>query len=99
MEKEIIISAKGLSKSFGSGDSKVTAVDDVSVEVYRGELVAVTGESGSGKSTLLNLLGGLDSPDAGTITVGDEELTKLKDHQLAAGTRALCSSSTILSRC
>ena len=84
MEKETIIKAEGLVKTFGSGDSKVTAVDGVSLEVYKGELVAVTGESGSGKSTLLNLLGGLDKPDEGTVNVGGEELTKLKDHELAA---------------
>ncbi|MBR1392223.1 MAG: ABC transporter ATP-binding protein [Ruminococcus sp.] len=84
MDKEIIISAKGLTKTFGSGDSRVTAVNDVSLEVYKGEIVAVTGESGSGKSTLLNLLGGLDKPDSGTVTVDGRELTALKDHQLAA---------------
>lgn len=84
MDKEIIISAKGLTKTFGSGDSKVTAVNNVSLEVYKGEIVAVTGESGSGKSTLLNLLGGLDKPDSGTVTVDGRELTALKDHQLAA---------------
>ena len=84
MEKDIIISAKDLVKSFGAGDSKVTAVNGVSLEVSRGELVAVTGESGSGKSSLLNLLGGLDKPDSGTVTVGGEELTALKDHELAA---------------
>lgn len=84
MDKEIIISAKGLTKTFGSGDSKVTAVNNVTLEVYKGEIVAVTGESGSGKSTLLNLLGGLDKPDSGTVTVDGRELTALKDHQLAA---------------
>ena len=84
MDNKLIISAKDLVKTFGSGDNKLTAVDHVSLEVYSGEFVAITGESGSGKSTLLNLLGALDTPDEGTITVGDEELTKLKDHQLAA---------------
>ena len=84
MEKEILIQARDLVKTFGSGDNAVTAVNGVSAEIYRGEFVAVTGESGSGKSTLLNLLGGLDRPDSGTVTVGEEELTKLKDHELAA---------------
>ena len=84
MEKEIIISAKNLTKTFGSGENKVVAVDDVSLEIYKGEFVAITGESGSGKSTLLNLMGGLDKPDSGTITVQGSELTKMKDHQLAA---------------
>ena len=83
MEKEIMISAKELTKTFGSGESKVTAVDGISLEVYKGEFVAVTGESGSGKSTLLNLLGGLDTPDTGSITVDGREITKLKDSKLA----------------
>ena len=83
MEKEIMISAKELTKTFGSGDNKVTAVDGISLEVYKGEFVAVTGESGSGKSTLLNLLGGLDKPDTGSITVDGREITKLKDSKLA----------------
>ena len=83
MEKEIMISAKELTKTFGSGESKVTAVDGISLEVYNGEFVAITGESGSGKSTLLNLLGGLDKPDTGSITVDGREITKLKDSKLA----------------
>ena len=83
MEKEIMISAKGLSKTFRTGDSKVLAVDRVDLEVYKGEFVAITGESGSGKSTLLNLLGGLDKPDTGDITVDGREITKLKDSKLA----------------
>ena len=52
MDNELIISAKDLVKSFGSGDNKLTAVDHVSLEVYSGEFVAITGESGSGKSGL-----------------------------------------------
>ena len=83
MDKEIMISAKGLNKTFGSGDNKVTAVDDVSLDVFKGEFVAVTGESGSGKSTLLNLLGGLDKPDSGSVSVDGRELTKLTDSKLA----------------
>ena len=51
--------------------------------MYKGEFVAITGESGSGKSTLLNLLGGLDKPDTGDITVDGREITKLKDSKLA----------------
>ncbi len=83
MKNEVIISAKNLVKTFGSKQNKVTAVDDVSLEVYKGELVAVTGQSGSGKSTLLNLLGGLDKPDSGTIIAMDENITAIKDSRLA----------------
>jgi putative ABC transport system ATP-binding protein len=81
--KEIIISAEGLVKTYGSGENKIAAVDKVDLKVYRGELVAVTGKSGSGKSTLLNLLGGLDKPDSGEITVNGENITRLKDSSLA----------------
>ncbi len=84
MDKEIIISAKDLTKTFGSDNNKVTAIDNVSLEIYKGEFVAITGESGSGKTTLLNLLGGLDKPDCGSIIVDGRELTKLKDSKLAA---------------
>lgn len=83
MQQEIIISAKNLVKTFGSRLNKVTAVDDVSLEVRRGELVAITGQSGSGKSTLLNLLGGLDKPDSGEIIALGDDLTEIKDTRLA----------------
>ncbi len=83
MEREIMVRAEGLVKTFRSGDGSISAVDNVSLEIYRGEFVAVTGESGSGKSTLLNLLGGLDKPESGSITVDGREITKLKDSQLA----------------
>lgn len=83
MDKEIIISAEDLVKTFGGKNNKVVAVDGVSLKVHKGEMVAVTGASGSGKSTLLNLLGGLDKPDSGTITAVGEDLTAIKDSQLA----------------
>ncbi|MBQ8966284.1 ABC transporter ATP-binding protein [Ruminococcus sp.] len=83
MNDEIIISAKDLVKTFGTRNNKVTAVDGISLEVRKGELVAITGPSGSGKSTLLNLLGGLDTPDSGTITAAGEVITEIKDTRLA----------------
>ncbi len=83
MQKEIIISAHELTKTFGKGANRITAVDGVSLDVHKGELVAITGQSGSGKSTLLNLLGGLDKPDSGSITALGEELTAIKDSRLA----------------
>ncbi len=83
MEKEVIISARELVKTFGKGSNTVKAVDGVSLDVHAGELVAITGQSGSGKSTLLNLLGGLDKPDSGSITALGESLTKIKDSRLA----------------
>lgn len=83
MEKSVMISASGLVKTFGGKNNKVIAVDDVSLEVHKGEFVAITGPSGSGKSTLLNLLGGLEKPDSGKIIAAGEELTAVKDAQLA----------------
>jgi predicted ABC-type transport system involved in lysophospholipase L1 biosynthesis ATPase subunit len=62
-----IISARGLTKSFPSGDRRIEVLRGVDVEVFAGESVSIRGESGSGKSTLLNLLAGLDAPDTGTL--------------------------------
>ena len=62
---ESIISTEDLSRVFGSGETAVTAVNSVNLEVPQGELMAVVGRSGSGKTTLLNLLSGLDRPTKG----------------------------------
>jgi predicted ABC-type transport system involved in lysophospholipase L1 biosynthesis ATPase subunit len=65
---DAIISARGLTKTFLSGDRCIEVLRGVDLEVGAGETVSIRGESGSGKSTLLNLLAGLDTPDAGTLT-------------------------------
>jgi putative ABC transport system ATP-binding protein len=69
--------AEHVRKSFEGG--RVRALEDVSFTVEPGELVALTGPSGSGKSTLLNLVGALDTPDAGTVTVDGRDLSRLRD--------------------
>lgn len=69
---------RGLSKSYGGTRSRVV-LRAVDLDLARGEYIAIMGESGVGKSTLLNLIAGLDLPDAGTITVGDIEVTALDD--------------------
>ena len=71
-----------LSKTFGSGDTEVKAVDGVSFTVPTGVFAAVVGRSGSGKSTLLSLLGALDKPTTGTIEVDGEVISRGSDHQL-----------------
>ena len=71
-----------LSKTFGSGDTEVKAVDGVSFTVPTGVFAAVVGRSGSGKSTLLSLLGALDKPTSGTIEVDGAVISKGSDHEL-----------------
>jgi ABC-type lipoprotein export system ATPase subunit len=78
-----VLSAVGLTKTVGSGRARRQLLDGVSLTVGAGEIVAVLGRSGSGKSTLLALLGGLDSPDAGTIELAGERLTGRSSRALA----------------
>ena len=76
------ISAVNLTKVYGSGDTAVTALDHVSLQVEPGEFVAVMGPSGCGKSTLLHLLGGLDRPTSGSVTIDGHTLSNLSDAKL-----------------
>jgi putative ABC transport system ATP-binding protein len=78
-----ILRAEHLTKTFGSGRTAVRAVDDVSLDVSRGELVVIMGPSGSGKTTLVSMLGALLSPSAGKITIEDLEITALDESRLA----------------
>ncbi len=77
-----ILMASDLRKTYGKGIAEVHALDNVSLTVNKGEFVAIVGTSGSGKSTLLNMLGGLDKPDAGTVSIDGNELQKMKDEML-----------------
>jgi putative ABC transport system ATP-binding protein len=75
-------SATGLTKIYGLGDTRVYALDDVSVDFRRAEFTAIMGPSGSGKSTLMHCLAGLDSPTSGSVRIGDTELTNLSDKRM-----------------
>jgi putative ABC transport system ATP-binding protein len=75
-------SATGLTKIYGLGDTRVYALNDVSVDFGRAEFTAIMGPSGSGKSTLMHCLAGLDVPTSGSVRIGDTELTDLSDKKM-----------------
>ena len=77
-----ILKTRDLRKVYGAGDTEVRALDGVHLTVEKGEFVAVVGTSGSGKSTLLHMLGGLDRPTSGSVTVDGREIFQLKDEEL-----------------
>lgn len=77
-----ILKTADLKKYYGAGANQVKALDGVSLSVEEGEFVAVVGTSGSGKSTLLHMLGGLDYPTSGSVTVAGRELSSLKETEL-----------------
>ncbi len=78
-----IVQFENVSKIYTSGDHELRALDKVSFTLDEGKFVVILGPSGAGKSTLLNLLGGLDSPTEGTITVSGKDISKLTDNELA----------------
>ncbi len=80
---EPIVVVKDLVKSYKNGRERVMAVDKANLELYPGELVAITGASGSGKSTLLHLIGGLDKPTSGEIIINQQKLAKMSDRKLS----------------
>ncbi len=77
-----MLTVKNLKRSFKSGDTTVTAVDDISFSVPEGQFASIVGRSGSGKSTLLSLLGALDTASSGSIEVDGKDITELHDHAL-----------------
>ncbi len=74
-----ILSTVSLCKTYGKDDTKVSAINNVSISISKGEFVSVIGPSGSGKSTLLNLIGGLDQPTSGTVTIDGREIHKIDE--------------------
>lgn len=81
--RSIVLKAEGLKKYYHSGENVTKALDGIDLDVCYGEFAAIVGTSGSGKSTLLHMLGGLDIPTEGTVRVGDRELSRMNDEELA----------------
>jgi putative ABC transport system ATP-binding protein len=77
-----VVSARGVTRQFGSGETAVVALRDVSVDIDRGQLTAVMGPSGSGKSTLMHILAGLDRPTEGSVAIDGREITTMGDDEL-----------------
>ena len=75
-----LLEVKNISKTYGSGETAVEALKNVSFSVGKGEFLAIVGESGSGKSTLLNMIGALDSPTAGKVIIDGKDIREMKDN-------------------
>lgn len=88
--KQSIISARGLKKSFRTGDNQQTIFEDLNIDIYRGDFTVIMGSSGAGKSTLMYSLSGMDRPTAGTVMFADREITNCSDDQLAVFRRKHC---------
>lgn len=78
----MFIELRNATKTYGKGETKVTALNNVSLDLEEGKICVILGPSGSGKSTLLNILGGLDCPDEGTLKVGGKTITSLSKNQM-----------------
>lgn len=78
-----IVKTLNLYKTYGKGETEVNALKGINLSIKAGEFVAIVGESGSGKSTLLHLLGGVDRPTSGKVTINNNDIYKYKEKQLA----------------
>ena len=78
-----VLNVNQLTKKYGVGESEVVALDNVSFSVEKGEFVAIIGASGSGKSTLMNLIGGIDNPTSGSVTIDGKDISKMNESELA----------------
>ena len=80
----MLVEFKDVVKTYGEGEGKQTAVDHVSFTIDEGEFVVILGQSGAGKSTILNMLGGMDTPTEGKVTVAGREISGMNDRQLGS---------------
>ena len=78
-----IVEFKNVMKQYGQGEAIQLANNDVNFTIDEGEFVVILGQSGAGKSTVLNMLGGMDTPTSGTITVAGQEVSKMNDKELS----------------
>ena len=78
-----LIETRDLCRTFGSEETKVTALDHVSIDIVEGEFTAIIGPSGSGKTTLLHLIGGLDEPNSGSVTLSGSNIADMSGNQLS----------------
>lgn len=81
-ENKPLISIKNVRKIYKMGEEKIMALDDISLDIYKGEIVCFLGKSGSGKSTFLNMVAGLEKPTKGSIIIGGVPLHKLNEDQV-----------------
>ncbi len=82
-DSNVVLAAKGLTKSFTNGAVVTTVVSGVTLNIYRGEFVAITGPSGSGKSTLMGMLAGLERPTQGSVKLNDKDIASATEDELA----------------
>jgi len=82
MEADVVVDARGIGKAYGRGSARFSALSDVTLQIARGECVAIVGKSGSGKSTLMHVLALLDAPNTGTLAIDGVDTKELSTRQL-----------------
>ena len=90
----VLVRARELSRIYPMGETRVTALDRVDLDLERGSFTVLQGSSGSGKTTLLSLLAGLDRPSSGTLQVGGQDLLLTNEREMTVYRRSSCSSSS-----